>query len=150
MLLLFRGGVKWEPSSSRLRQHGVRDARDTGVVDLALRRLLAALVLVVMIFGTVPEAGAAVRVRLVGENPLVVLGSGFRPAERVRAEALRRDAGPLLRVVRANRNGVVIVRWPGLSAGYCSGAYAVRLTGARSGMARLRLSPMRDCAPLAP
>jgi hypothetical protein len=76
--------------------------------------------------------------------PLTLVGSGFRPAERVRINIV---IGTLhtARTVRTTRRGSFTVKFDGVRLNYCAQPLSVVARGARSGVVRLVL-PMAECA----
>lgn len=114
-----------------------------------MARRLVCLCLVVAACMQPAATGAATQPRLavLDRDPLAVRGTGFGKRERVVATAST-AAGPRVIRTRANAQGAVVVRFPGLLVDSCAGAFAVRLQGASGARVALRLAPWGACASL--
>jgi hypothetical protein len=111
-----------------------------------------ALAVLVMAVATIGSAAANVGVQrptlaVIDRDPLVVRGRGFGSLERVVATAATL-AGPRKLRVRANRRGIVVVRFRKLTVDACSGAFAVRLVGASGRKASKAIAVRGVCAQL--
>ncbi|MGZ8691618.1 MAG: hypothetical protein ACXWZY_05535 [Gaiellaceae bacterium] len=112
--------------------------------------LLAALVLVGAAYAF-PSGTAATRatLKLVRTEPVLLSGSGFRSAERVRVSA-QIDGKTLVRRVVASRVGAFRVAFgTDIVVDRCNSPFAARAVGARGSEARLKL-PELLCPPALP
>jgi hypothetical protein len=101
----------------------------------------AVLVLAAAAYGA---QAAAPKLRIVAPQPLVVVGSGFTPGERVTVSALT-SLGPRVRRTRATTRGTFKVSFRPFPQP-CGKPFAVRARGAESGVALARL-PAPPCIP---
>jgi hypothetical protein len=109
-----------------------------------LHVLAAAAVAATAVAAPPTQAGTTAKLRLVSERPLVVRGSGFRPAERVVVTALTATE-PKRVVVRASGTGRfgATFRLPNQP---CGKAFAVRAVGGTGRIATVAV-PSPPCVP---
>jgi len=115
-----------------------------------MRRTLVVLALVLTLasalssmLGSALAAGSP-RLRAVSTEPLVVRGTGFQRAERVRVRLTLSDAS-FLRVVRATRAGTFRATFTTATVGKCS-TFMILARGNLGSRATLRHPVFIDCA----
>jgi hypothetical protein len=105
---------------------------------------VAAAIVAIGVAAPAAPAASKAKLRLVTEQPLVVRGIEFRPAERVVVTALTLT-GPKRVVVLATATGRFGATFR-LASQPCGRAFAVRAVGARGSRATLRV-PGTACVP---
>jgi hypothetical protein len=122
-------------------------------VQRAAKKLALGSVLVFVVLAAVTEAAAVARptgpsallsLRLAKRSPLTLVGSGFRPAERVTVVVTYETGKSVLRVL-ASGVGSFLVRFAHVQVGRCE-ALSARATGNLGSRALLRPRPPA-CAP---
>jgi hypothetical protein len=109
------------------------------------------LLLIVMGLLAVPSASAVqqrTRVAIIDEAPLVVRGTGFHPAERVRV-TVTHGKTMFTRVAYARATGVVVARWTASLPTSCASTFVLAV-GSQGSRATYKIV-VNDCAqPKAP
>jgi hypothetical protein len=109
------------------------------------------LILIVMALLTVPTASAVqqrTRIAIIDESPLVVRGTGFKPAERVRV-TVTHGKTIFTRVTYAKATGVVVARWLASMPATCASTFVLAV-GSQGSRATYK-TVANDCAqPRAP
>jgi hypothetical protein len=103
----------------------------------------SALVLAAAGFGT--GSGSRATLRLAGTHPVVVQGSSFKRAERVRLVAMA-DGDRAVDRVRARATGTFTATFEDLEFDPCNGGLVVRAVGAAGSTAELKIFK-RGCPP---
>jgi hypothetical protein len=103
----------------------------------------SALVLAAAGFGT--GSGSRATLRLAGTHPVIVQGSSFKRAERVRLVAMA-DGDRAVDRVRARATGTFTATFEDLEFDPCNGGLVVRAVGAAGSTAELKIFK-RGCPP---
>jgi hypothetical protein len=104
-----------------------------------MRRLLVLAVLVATVAPSLaPACSLRARVWLADRRPLVVRGSGFASAERVKVTVT--GAGRFVRMVTATRSGAIVARWTGVPAKAGCAALFIRAAGASGAVVTVKVA----------
>jgi hypothetical protein len=104
-----------------------------------MRRLLVLAILLATVAPSLAPAGSLrARVWLADRSPLVVRGSGFASAERVKVTVT--GAGRFVRTVTATRSGAIVARWTGVPAKAGCATLFIRAAGANGTVVTVKVA----------